>query len=81
MRNKTWKSWTTKEIERLREKYPIQDRFHLEREFPNRTWGAIVAMAHFLRLQKVPKRTAEDWLRICAAHKPMFNFERSSDVV
>lgn len=76
---RTWKAWTNKEIERLREKYPIQDRYQLEREFPNRKWSAIVTMASQLKLTKKPIRSAADWLAICAAHKPTFIFEARSD--
>jgi hypothetical protein len=62
------KSWTSKEIGRLRQLYPVLSAAELEREFHPRTGRAI---RHRAALLKIKKANWRDWADIARKHQPV----------
>jgi hypothetical protein len=71
-----YEPWTTHQLAWLQENYPRASREDVERRLAPHSWGSIEQKAWDLGLRR--RAEIRDWKAICAAHKPVFDFGRSS---
>jgi hypothetical protein len=69
---RTYKIWTTKEVARLCQLYPITKGIFLAAEFPGRTYHSIRNRARELGLKRERSRPRQSkWLEIARKYKPV----------
>ncbi len=73
---KTQVFWTTRELAKLEQLYPVTPMEELVREFPGHAPKAVLQMAKRNGWKRSPKMGGwRDWDAIVAAHTPVFNFQ------